>query len=168
MYAYIYVCMFSIHYESNHISVQCGGANYLCLPDNPEYLQHTTGSYNRGYLCGAEYETGDPDNGPLSAVNDHNVPWAVCYVPMRGTVVMIPAKTTCPTSWTREYYGYLMTNYYAFHRTMYECVDKDPESIPGSATNRDGTCFYHVETRCKWHSVPSISIGERINMHCVH
>jgi len=125
-----------------------GGANYLCLPDNPEYLQHTTGSYNHGYLYGAEYETGGPDNGPLSAVNDHNVPCAVCYVPTRGTMVMIPAKTTCPTSWTREYYGYLMANYYAFHRTMYECVDKDPESIPGSAINGDGTRFYHVETRC--------------------
>jgi len=46
---------------------------------------------------------------------------------------MIPAKTHCPLTWTLEYSGYLMSegstwsNYY---RTMYECVDKNPDSIP--------------------------------------
>ena len=58
-----------------------------------------------GYVYGAEYETRD---GPLSAFNNHNVPCAVCYVSTRGTVLMIPAKPTCPSSWTQEYNGYLM------------------------------------------------------------
>ena len=44
---------------------------------------------------------------------------------------MIPAKTQCPTDWTLEYVGYLMTAWVNTGRTMYECVDKDPESIPG-------------------------------------
>jgi hypothetical protein len=30
-------------------------------------------------------------------------------------MIMIPAKTQCPSSWTREYYGYLMTIYLAIY-----------------------------------------------------
>ena len=94
-----------------------GGANHLCLPEQPQYSTYTTGSQiGRAYLYGAEYETGSQannDNGPLRSVSGHNVPCAVCYASTRETVVMIPAKRTCPSSWTREYYGYLMANYMA-------------------------------------------------------
>ena len=39
--------------------------------------------------------------------------------------------THCPTDWTVEYVGYLMTQYYNTNgRSMYECVDKNPERIP--------------------------------------
>ena len=41
-------------------------------------------------------------------IHNHNVPCAVCAVSICETVLMIPAKTSCPTSWTREYYGYLI------------------------------------------------------------
>ena len=65
-----------------------------------------------------------------------------------NTVIMIPAKTTCPSGWTREYYGYLMAEYYNNRRTMYECVDKDMESVPGTHNHHDGGHFFHVEARC--------------------
>ena len=29
--------------------------------------------------------------------------------------------------------------------TMYECVDKNPESVPGSASNANGAVLYHIE-----------------------
>ena len=61
---------------------------------------------------------------------------------------MIPARLTCPSSWTREYYGYLMTERSSHHRTMFECVDQNPESVPGSVANRDGASFYHTEVKC--------------------
>ena len=61
---------------------------------------------------------------------------------------MIPAKTTCPTSWTQEYYGYLMSSYYGHPRTMFECVDSDAESVPGSAASTNGALFYFVESTC--------------------
>ena len=61
---------------------------------------------------------------------------------------MIPAKTTCPTSWTREYYGYLMSSFHRFQRTMFECIDSDAESVPGSAANTNGALFYFVEATC--------------------
>ena len=129
-----------------------GGANYLCLPERPQYSTYTSGAQSaRAYLYGAEYETGLTQRGeigPLSAVNDHNVPCAVCYTSMRGTVVMIPARLTCPSSWTREYYGYLMAERSSHYRTMFECVDQNPESVPGSVPNTDGVLFYHTEVKC--------------------
>lgn len=53
------------------------------------------------------------------------------HVPVsdRPSVVMIPAKATCPTSWTMEYYGYLMSAHSNHYRTMFECVDQDQESL---------------------------------------
>ena len=61
---------------------------------------------------------------------------------------MIPAKYDCPTNWILEYKGYLMTEYYTHNRNSFECVDKDPDSIPGSAANTNGALFYHVEATC--------------------
>ena len=89
------------------------------------------------------------DRGPLQAVFDHNVPCAVCYASTRVAVTMIPAKTRCPSSWTLEYSGYLMSAYKGDSRnlhyhTMFECVDKNPDSIPGSASNVDGELLNHA------------------------
>ena len=127
-----------------------GGANYLCLPEQPQYSTYTAGVQpHRAYLYGAEYDTGDPgETGPLSSFNDHNVPCAVCYASTRETVVMIPARLSCPSSWTREYYGYLMAACSTHRRTMFECVDQNPESVPGSIANTNGALFYHTEVKC--------------------
>ena len=68
----------------------------------------------------------------LSSLNYHNVPSAVCYVATRSAVEMVPAKTQCPTDWTVEYVGYLLSNYHNNNgRSMYECVHINPESVPG-------------------------------------
>jgi len=64
-----------------------GGANYLCLPEQPQYSTYTSGSqYGRAYLYGAEYHTTSVANGPLQSFHDHNVPCAVCYTSTRETV----------------------------------------------------------------------------------
>jgi len=54
-----------------------GTANYLCMPD---YLRYGPGVQGYNYVYGVEYET---SGQPLSAVNKHNVPCAVCYASMR-------------------------------------------------------------------------------------
>ena len=85
-----------------------GGTEKLCLPLDPDYISvaHSTSATLHSTLHGAEYET---QNGPHHNLHDHNVPCAVCYASTRIAMIMIPAKTQCPSSWTREYYGYLMT-----------------------------------------------------------
>ena len=69
-------------------------------------------------------------------------------VSTRSVVYVVPAWDYCPTGWTLEYSGYLMTEHYRHHRNTFECVDKDPESISGSVGNIDGALFYHVEATC--------------------
>ena len=126
-----------------------GGANYLCLPEQPENLTYTAGRQGgRAYLYGTEYETGGGGDGPFRSVYQHDVPCAVCYTPTWVAVVMIPARLSCPSSWTREYYGYLMANGNSYRRTMFECVDISPESVPDSTANTDGALLYHTEVYC--------------------
>ena len=126
-----------------------GAANYLCLPNDPDHLQYQSGVQGFSYVGGVEYwYSGFPS---LSSLNYHNVPCAVCYVATRSVAVMIPAKTRCPTDWTVEYIGYLMAGRQNHNsRTMYECVDENPESIQGlNADSRiQKSLFYLVEPYC--------------------
>ena len=62
------------------------------------------------------------------------------FTPPIGTV-------QCPETWTREYYGYIMTER-ARNRNSYECVDADAEAIPESGGNADGALFYFTEINC--------------------
>ena len=120
-----------------------GGGNYQCLPNNPEYGQYIAGVQDYSTIFGVEYET------PVqSALQDHNVPCAVCHVSTRAAVLMIPAWRHCPSQWTLEYTGYLMSQYKNHNTGTYECVDKDAESVPGSGANTDGGVFHHVEASC--------------------
>ena len=115
-------------------SHQGGAANYLCMPNDPQYtLRFQSGVRGASFVYGTEYEL------PLvSGRYQHNAPCAVCYIPTKHTVIMIPAKTSCPSGWTREYYGYLMSEHVNDRRTMYECVDIAMESIPGSQNDIEG------------------------------
>ena len=120
-----------------------GGANYLCMPSDPQYtLPFRNGVQGYAYVYGTEYQY------PVQGTNQHNVPCAVCLAATRGTVLMLPAKTSCPTSWTTEYTGYLMTERSTYKRSMYECVDRSQESVSGSQANTDGALFFHVEANC--------------------
>ena len=124
-----------------------GGANHLCMPNDPDYLAYQSGVQGWSYVYGVEYQ---PYAGPLQAVHHHNVPCAVCYASTRVAVTMIPAKTQCPSTWTLEYSGYLMSAYRhnSHYRTMFECVDKNPDSVPGSGLTVYGALFHHVEASC--------------------
>ena len=133
---------------SNHNS-QGGGAEKLCLPLDPDYIDvaRSTSANLISTLHGAEYQT---HNGPLRSILDHNVPCAVCYASTRVAMIMIPAKTQCPSSWTREYYGYLMTEreHQNHHRSSFDCVDVNPDVVPGGGPNTNGALFQHVVASC--------------------
>ena len=140
---------------------QGGAANYLCMPLDPEYtLKYLSGVQGTNYVYGTEYES------PIIQTPNHNVPCAICSATTRAHVLMIPAKTSCPTSWTREYYGYLMSGdiqYYGSRRSMYECVDKDQEPIPGMQANTEGALFYHVEANCNGMQCPPYNDYKELN-----
>ena len=140
-----------------------GAANYLCLPNNPDHLPYGSGVQGSSIIAGVDYwYNGLPS---LTSHTFHNAFFAVCYVATRSVTVMIPAKTQCPTDWTVEYVGYLMTEYYNHDgRLTFECVDKNPENIPGQEANnyqREGR-FHLVEPYCDSLSCPPYSAEKEL------
>ena len=131
-----------------------GGSNPQCLPLDPNFLAPISGlQTHRALMYGDEYQTHTASNSPVHGRNDLNVPCAVCHVSKvsnRTAVYMLPAKYTCPTGWTREYYGYLMAEYYGSdrHRTQYTCIDIAIKPVLGSSAEENGFLFYFAEGRC--------------------
>ena len=100
------------------------------------------------YMEQNNYET---HNGPHhNNIFEQNVPCAVCYASTRAAMIMIPAKTQCPSSWTREYYGYLMAEreHHNHHRSSFDCIDVNPDVINGGAGSTDGALFHYVVASC--------------------
>ncbi|KAJ7350109.1 hypothetical protein OS493_038395 [Desmophyllum pertusum] len=85
-----------------------GGGEYICLPNNPKYDKYKDGYQSESYIYGTEYEVSGY-NPFKNNLHDHDAPCAVCYVKSRATQLMIPARNDCPSGWTKEYYGYLMS-----------------------------------------------------------
>ena len=69
------------------------------------------------------------------------------YIKQNNEILTMSGHDTL-TSWTVEYVDYLMTERHTHKRNaVYECVDKDAESIYGSSGNINGALFLLVETR---------------------
>ena len=150
----------------NFMNRRGGGGTYLCMPDQPEYstmLRYTTGSQSYSEVFGTEYEH------PTVGRHNYNVPCALCSATTRVIEVMIPARASCPTGWTREYYGYLMSQSDNWNpadgqrRTPFICVDKDQDSIPGTSANTDGAFLYNVEANCNGLQCPPYNNHQELN-----
>ena len=124
-----------------------GGSNPQCLPLDPNYLNYKPGKQTNSYIYGAEYQY---TNFIEANSVGFDVPYAVCYVPSRTTLYMLPAKLSCPESWITEYYGYLMAEqlHPNHRRSVFSCVDKSLMSVIGSKQIQIGFLFYTVEGRC--------------------
>ncbi|XP_066279564.1 short-chain collagen C4-like [Branchiostoma lanceolatum] len=144
-----------------------GGTNFQCLPTDPQWGTYQDGVQGgRAFMYGGEYE--QITNAPFGSTSllNHDVPCAVCYVPTRGSKLMIPARNTCPTGWTQEYHGYLMAGDHTHPGAKeYVCVDEQPEAVPGGHENKQGAMFYPVEARCG--SLPCPSYVEGRELTCV-
>ena len=137
------------HYDTG------GGANYMCLPDEPQFVDPNTNVAVQTKVVGVKYKT---LTEPLFELNDMAMPCAVCYT-NRATQLMILGRAVCPTNWNLEYNGYLMSakdspsntlesdpdsnNF----RTEFICVeDTDTEGLPAGANEEAG--IYHVHIDC--------------------
>ena len=136
--------LYSGRVVGSNYNIHGGGANYLCAPDNVQYLDSAVSAKgSTSALIGTEYE------GTLAGTQNHNVPCSVCYAENRGVKLMIPASISCPSSWTVEYRGFLVTSHDGHRRNnVYECLDENAENIPNSQHNTDGALFYHVIGTC--------------------
>ena len=100
-------------------------------------------------MYGAEYQVSYGFNPFTKNLHDHEAPCVVCFVKSRGSMLMMPARNDCPSGWTEEYHGYLMTGNYG-HKKAYDfiCVDENAEYVPGSQANNNGALLYFVEGVC--------------------
>jgi len=131
-----------------HYTNSGGGVNYLCLPHNPKYGDYKDGYQNSGRMYGTEYEV-NTVNPFKKNLHNHDAPCVVCHVSSRGSMLMMPARNDCPSGWTEEYHGYLMTEYYGHKKQRdFICVDEDAEYVPGSGADKNGALLYVVEGVC--------------------
>ena len=139
-----------------------GGVNYLCLPLDPQYAKFQPGCQNYA-VYGSEYQLYNGQPLVSQALHDHTPPCAVCHTSSRQTKLMIPAKTDCPSSWTKEYSGYLMSSHYSHKNSKtIECVDGSPEAAPGSVGNQDGALLYFLDTVCVSLPCPPYVTGKEL------
>ncbi|KAJ8038532.1 hypothetical protein HOLleu_15982 [Holothuria leucospilota] len=142
----------SIAAGSRHRGLPGGGANILCLPPDPSFVNPVDGvGGTRAFLFSIEYQLSDYPAWQQN--NFHDVPCAVCKATGRFSHVMIPAKQTCPSSeWTLEYRGYLMAerSLSVHHKSMFVCVDHDPKIVSSSsaADNQNSGRLALVEGKC--------------------
>nr|XP_022303435.1 uncharacterized protein LOC111111003 isoform X3 [Crassostrea virginica] len=87
-----------------------GGITTLCLPHDPEDAPNDfpTSLQVAGrvsHLYGSEYQF-----TYRKYALDDDVPCAVCRVESATSVLMIPAKSSCPNTWNMQYRGFLVSD----------------------------------------------------------
>ena len=122
-----------------------GAANLLCLPNNPVYDNYNPGIQGSATIGPVEVHP----HVTIGSLNfNENIPCAVCRT-TRPTTMMLPATVNCPSGWTREYYGYLMTSTTTENRGYFVCIDRFAEEIPGSrAHTQVAHDLWNVEATC--------------------
>ncbi len=138
-----------------------GGTTQLCMPNDPDYTRpFINGVQSQSQLFPVEYQETITNHA-------HDIPCAVCVVPTKDLVLMVPGKSSCPAGFTREYYGYLMSErvHTGHKRSTFECVDKDLESVRGSSSIEYANhgLFGHVEAVCNALPCPPYNNYKEIN-----
>ena len=140
-----------------------GGSNYLCLALDPIFDKTTSGSQGNSYIYGTEYKVSGNSNMFPKNVHDHDAPCSVCHSGSRGSHVMIPGRNICPSGWTLEYKGYLMSAHYGHNgRTQFICVDGNAEGTTGSRRDDDGALLYFAESHCGSLPCPPYATGKEL------
>ena len=110
----------------------------------PRFLQHSQWGTDSGIHVWSRVSR----HKKIRFSHNTDVPCAVCYVPIRNSLYIIPAKYTCPSGWTREYFGYLMSEHHSHYQSQFSCVDHSLTPVTGSIYSHNGFLFYTVEGVC--------------------
>ncbi|XP_063425902.1 short-chain collagen C4-like [Mytilus trossulus] len=126
------------------------GSNYLCLPTNPQWGDYSAAFDNkRAVIVGVEMKTSSGKPYP-SYLQDHDSACVVCQTINSNSILMVPARLTCPLGWTSQYNGYLMSEMITPNRrrTEYICYDGSPVQIQGSGDRENQAMITPVEVQC--------------------
>ena len=92
----------------------------------------------------------------------------MCRVESATSVLMIPAKSSCPNTWNMQYSGFLVSdasgNDYRWHGSDYICLHNDAEYLTEGARrhNNDGHILYPVQAVCGSLPCPPYKNGQYI------
>jgi len=140
-----------------------GGSNYICMVKEARYHSGTVTSGST-YIYGTEYHT---NGDSLHSLYDDNVPCAACHATTRSAQLMIPGTDQCPGGWTSEYKGWLMSGHFLHKgRTMYVCVDKDAQALPGLGAGNSVALMYHTSVSCNY-GIPCPPYVQSKDLACV-
>ena len=104
-----------------------GGTDHLCLPYNPDRGNYNTSAAFVSWIRNVEYITCSYGIFSSYRHKKHAV-CSVCYTQTRPAVHVFPGWRSCPSGWTREYYGYMMASAeHYLHPSNYVCVDTNPD-----------------------------------------
>ena len=113
---------------------------------------------------GVEYQTfGSSFPLVFANLDGSDVPCVVCEAANRLSLLEIPGTYECPTGWTREYYGYLMSESTQpeHYRMSFECLDVNAEQT-GSDHNSNPALFYFTEGLCNGLKCPPYRDGHEL------
>ena len=126
---------------------QGGSGGTLCLAATPTWDDYSDANQNGALIYGMEYEMSGYGLASLASRHDYDARCAVCYRQDASVTFMQPGSQTCPTNWTAEYTGYLMSTHYTQVNRDWACVDRAAEAT-GSSTSNDGNLWYPTEYEC--------------------
>jgi hypothetical protein len=138
--------VYSGYAAGSHYQHSGGGANTICLASSPEWLVYDDANNDASTIYGTEFETKNQGISTLANLQDYDGSCAVCEA-ARSEQLMIPGRVSCPTGWTMEYNGYIMSQAYTQVKSDFVCVDATPD-MTGSSTNSDGHLWYPTEIEC--------------------
>ena len=133
---------------SGHYNHNGSGANHLCLTSTPSWsgASYHDASQNGALLYGTEFETSGYGVSTLVNRYQYDARCALCLVDAASVSLMIPGTVSCPSGWTRQYWGYIMaTHYTQIGKSEFVCVDNAPDIIAGTNTNHNGALWYPTE-----------------------
>lgn len=124
------------------------GYNTLCLSPTPNYVDFNDGNHNGALVYGLEYEVGAygvSSFGGIAAstLQDREAVCAVCKA-HAAVVLMVPGSTLCPSGWTQQYWGYLVSTHYTQTTSEWVCLNNTP-ILFGSTANSNGDLWYPTE-----------------------
>lgn len=139
------VLMYNGMMSSSGHDVTGGGANYLCISSSLEFDAENSFSIYSSFLRNTLYKGMASSN---YGSEDKAAVCAVCYTPARSAKLMLPGKRQCPTDWTKEYTGYLMSGYDSHnHTSVFECIDEDLEGRLNTSSTNNVAYLYHTTSK---------------------
>lgn len=147
---FVKLSIFLLGYAGGQYYDHTGGmSNTVCLHSKPNFEKYSDSIDTAQYIYGLEYEVSMFSPFKTAGLHNKDAPCSVCEVETRGTQIMIPGRNVCPTGWTLEYKGYLMSAHYGHKgRSTAVCVDNDAEGFPRSEKDQNGNLWYTIQASC--------------------